>query len=380
MDGNELGTAYVMHQSALSHDQKDGILGLPGIWKLYFSDAPIESSKKISFGQDLDQRFCIGPHCSPAFWNQYPGEPELYGGPSPNCGPWDTLTNYCTGLIETGTSRLPKQEDTINPKRPYQGSIQEHIDLLRSSQEVMQKLINDKRIQDAAFPVLLHADFHKKNIYVSAEDPTLITGIIDWQSTSIEPAFLHKKRTPDFAALPAPPNEETLEQEAQYSSQAQRDLKDAHICNQTYDVVMTALTPKLRASRLLDLALFTVFHYCYTTWTDSAVMIRQVLIELSARWKELELDGSCPYSPTREELGKHKQDLEDFEVHQRLMFWLMANMNTNSGGWVPNEDWENALGANRAAYNTWIEMARESEAEGELSVEKADILWPFDAR
>lgn len=143
---------------------------------------------------------------------------------------------------------------------------------------------------------------------------------------------------------------------------------------------MTALTPKLRASRLLDLALFTVFHYCYATWTDSAVMIRQVLIELSARWKELELDGSCPYSPTREELGKHKQDLEDFEVHQRLMFWLMANMDTNSDGWLPNEDWENALEANRAAYNMWIEMARESEAEGELGVEKADILWPFDAR
>ncbi|KUM61922.1 hypothetical protein ACN42_g5172 [Penicillium freii] len=355
-------------------------LGFPAYGSLYFADAPIESSKKISFGQDLDQRFCIGPHCSSTFWNLCPGEPELYGSPSPNCGPWDTLTKYCTGLIETGTSRLPKQEDTISPKRPYQGSIQEHIDLLKSSQEVMQKLINDKRIQDAASPVLLHADFHKKNIYVSAEDPTVITGIIDWQSTSIEPAFLYNKHTPDFAVLPAPPQEETLKQEAHDISQSDRDLKDAQICNQTYDVVMTALTPKMRASRLLDPALFTVFHHCYTTWTDSAVMIRQRLIELSARWKELELDGSCPYSPTREELGKYKQDLEDFEVHQRLMFWLMANMDTNSDGWVPNEDWENALEANRAAYNMWIEMARDSEAEGELSVEKADILWPFDAR
>ncbi|KAJ5383199.1 hypothetical protein N7517_001110 [Penicillium concentricum] len=65
-------------------------------------------------------------------------------------------------------------------------------------------------------------------------------------------------------------------------------------------------------------------------------MIRQRLIELSSRWKELVLDGSCSYSPNEEELRKHKQDLEDFEVQQTLMFWLMANMNTNSAGWVPN--------------------------------------------
>lgn len=58
----------------------------------------------------------------------------------------------------------------------------------------------------------------------------------------------------------------------------------------------------------------------------------------------------------------------------------MANMDTNSDGWVPNEDWENALEANCAAYNMWIETARESEAEGELSVKKAGILWPFDVR
>ncbi|CAI7584018.1 unnamed protein product [Penicillium glandicola] len=359
--------------------KKMAALDFPAYGSLYFSDAPIEESNKISFGQGLDEKFCIGPHCSPIFWNQCPGEPELYGGSSPNCGPWDSLTSYCAGLVETGTSRLPRKEDTINPKRPYQGSIQDHIHLLKSSQEVMHKLIKDKRIQDAATPVLVHADFHKKNIYVSAEDPTVITGIIDWQSTSIEPAFLHKERTPDFASLPTAPQEDILGEEAQ-DTQIDRDKRDASICNQTFDVAMTALTPKMRPSRLLDPTLFRVFQYCYTTWTDSAVMIRQEMIELSARWKELELDGSCPYLPTEEELKRHKQDLEDFEVKQRLLFWLMDNMDTNSDGWVPNEDWEAALEANRAAYDLWIETARESEAEGELEVGKPDALWPFDAR
>ncbi|KAJ5286015.1 hypothetical protein N7524_001321 [Penicillium chrysogenum] len=207
--------------------------------------------------------------------------------------------------------------------------------------------------------------------YVSAEGPTITTIIIDWQSTSIEPAFLYQGQTQTFAALPAPSQTEILGQETTDISQTERDRKNVSIFNQTYNVVMTALIPGMRTSRLLDPALFSIFYYCHTTWTDSAVMLRREL---------LELDGSCPCSPNEEELRNHKQDSEDFEVKQRLMFWLMANIETNADDWVPNEHWVSALEANRAAYRLWIETARESEGEGELGVEKADILWPFDAR
>lgn len=36
---------------------------------------------------------------------------------------------------------------------------------------------------------LWHTDFHHENIYVNPENPTEITGIIDWQSTPITPLF-----------------------------------------------------------------------------------------------------------------------------------------------------------------------------------------------
>ncbi|EDN03226.1 predicted protein [Histoplasma mississippiense (nom. inval.)] len=35
-------------------------------------------------------------------------------------------------------------------------------------------------------------DLHKRNIFVSEDDPSIVTGIIDWQSTSIEPAFCYR--------------------------------------------------------------------------------------------------------------------------------------------------------------------------------------------
>lgn len=248
----------------------------------------------------------------------------------------------------------------------------------------MKKLVDDERIQNAAAPVLAHPDYHKRNIYVSAQDPAVITGIIDWQSASIEPAFIYANETPDFAALPEEPEDDTFNQDdLKAPGQNERELKDAMICHQTYDVLMKGVVPKTRPARLLDPTLFRIFQYCHTSWRDSAAALRQELIEISARWAELglELQGPCPYSPTQEELNQHARDYEDFETSQRLKSWLKASLNTNSDGWVPNEVWDAAKDAHRAAYDEWIQTARESEARGEsMTVVKAEKLWPFDAR
>jgi hypothetical protein len=240
----------------------------------------------------------------------------------------------------------------------------------------MQMLIMNKNVQDAAIPALLHPDFHKRNIYVSAEDPTVITGVIDWQSTSIEPAFIYANETPDFVAVPQDPEENTFENEQDEHHQ-KRKFKDASICYQTYDVSIKGLAPKLRPARLLDPTLFRVFHYCHTTWKDSAVYLRQELIELSARWTELGLSGECPFSLTEDELATHAREYEDFETVQTLKLWLRNFLDTNSDGWVPNDEWNASKDAHRAAYDIWIQTAEEV---GEITVEKADEMWPFDAR
>ncbi|XRM39190.1 hypothetical protein ABZX51_002558 [Aspergillus tubingensis] len=50
-------------------------LDFPAYGSLYFADAPLEAHLRIPF----EQGFCIGPHCSPVFWNRDIGELELYG-------------------------------------------------------------------------------------------------------------------------------------------------------------------------------------------------------------------------------------------------------------------------------------------------------------
>lgn len=106
--------------------------------------------------------------------------------------------SFCDGLIDAGISRVPPAG--VDSKRPrYQGSAQTHYELLEYARTVIKKMAEDPQILNAASPTMFHPDLHKRNIFVSEEDPTVITAIIDWQSTSIEPAFSYANEVPDFA-------------------------------------------------------------------------------------------------------------------------------------------------------------------------------------
>ncbi|KAE8326939.1 kinase-like domain-containing protein [Aspergillus sergii] len=312
-------------------------LDFPAFGSLYFSDSPIDQSKKIPL---QDERFCIGPSCSPIFWNTSPGEMELYGGPSVDCGPCYT--------------RIPQGHMVKDEQLPYQGSIQDHTELLETRQKVLDRLIQDPRILEAASPTLIHADLHKRNIYVSPDGPTVVTGVIDWQSTN-------------FASRPS--ESQLAEVDESAPDDQKKKLNDAKICHQTYDVCMKGLVTKLRQAMLLDPALV------------SATALRQELMELSARWSDLGMQGSCPYLPDEQQVAIHAELYEYFGTVQRLKMWLRVSLGTDSDGWVLNDVWEAAKDAHRAAYNEWMETARNAEAKGdELTVKKADRLWPFDSR
>ena len=118
----------------------------------------------------------------------------------PLTGIGSDLTAYCNGLIDTGLSRLPPVDAPIPDGPPFQGSAVADAHLLSFGRDVIHKLSEDPRVQKTSTPTLHHADLHKRNIFVSDNDPTIITNIIDWQSSSIEPAFEYADEIPDFAA------------------------------------------------------------------------------------------------------------------------------------------------------------------------------------
>ena len=74
-----------------------------------------------------------------------------------------------------------------------------HFELLDVLQQSLSLLTTTEMVESARGPILFHPDFHTRNIFVDSEDHTKITGIIDWQSAAIEPAFVFATEAPDFA-------------------------------------------------------------------------------------------------------------------------------------------------------------------------------------
>ena len=222
----------------------------------------------------------------------------------------------------------------------------------------------DLRLKDMAVPLLFHPDLNKRNIFVSDDDSTIITGIIDWQSSSIEPAFWYADEVPDFAQVAT-----------QYI-----DKDQAELCAKAFDACTQYLVPKLSRPRLEDEALFRPFRYCYRTWNDGAVAFRHELIETSQAWKNLGFSGSCPFStPSAEELAAHQQEYELFKAAYKLKYDLATLLNTTSDGWVPLDAWEATESEHRETFKGALQAVFTDETSGIVKDEAAlREIWPFD--
>lgn len=99
------------------------------------------------------------------------------------------MNGFADGLVGAGLSKLlpkyPRPLDTPS----YHGRVQSNLVLLKQYRTVLEAAFPNKQVQYAAAAVLFHFDLHKRNVFVSDDDSLIITGIIDWQSSSIELAF-----------------------------------------------------------------------------------------------------------------------------------------------------------------------------------------------
>lgn len=258
---------------------------------------------------------------------------------------------------------------------------------------VIQELIQSQPVEKASGPMLLHPDLNIRNIFVSEENPTCITAIIDWQSTSIEPTLTYATYTPDWiedaaADMPilkklmstddetddVPARESILAETAEETAARIRYEKDVVTCQQTFEVILRGYMRRLHDARALDQTLLRPLRYCDSSWKYSAAGLRQDLIELSHRWAELGLHGACPYQPTPEELAVHNEQYEDFEMAQKLRLVVKHALDADSDGWVPADKWVTAREENTRLFEQWLDSVKQSGG----SEDRARALWPFD--
>ncbi|KAI4287425.1 MAG: hypothetical protein L6R35_003318 [Caloplaca aegaea] len=353
-------------QAISTNIQQIAAIKFPAYGSLYFAEIPIDSTSKVP----LAQGFCVGPHCGTRYWDCNIGEARYYVLIKPNRGPWSDLAAYCDGLIDTGLSRLPPVDKPLPESPHFHGSVATHTRLLSFGRDVIHKLSEDPRIGETAAPTLYHADLHKRNIFVSDDDPTIITDFIDWQSSNIEPAFEYANETPDFAA--SSPNLELEDQPADIS---------AELCKEAFNACLQGLVPRLSAARALNDNLVRPFRYCHRTWRDGVVAFRQELIEISSRWKELGLPNDCPYPlPTSNELVVYRKDFEDFVMARKLKQRLISLLDTTPDGWVPTHLWEATKSAHKEAFDELVQAVRNAKITDDqfMSEDELRELWPFD--
>ncbi|KAL2838693.1 kinase-like domain-containing protein [Aspergillus pseudodeflectus] len=327
-------------------------LEFPAFGSIYFDDT-LESVSK----QPLGDGFCVGPHCGTRYWDTNVGERRYYHDANRNVGPWLTIGDYCDGLVDAGLSQVPPVD--TEPERPiYHGSPETHLALLKRTRPVLKQMAASIRVRNSAPPLLFHPDLHTRNIFVSDDNPSVITSIIDWQAASIEPAFWYSDEVPDFA-------------------------EGSEICAKAFDLSSQFLTPKLAGPRLMNDNIFRPFRYCYRTWKDGAVALRHEMIETARHWNELGFEGQCPYPlPTREELEKHEKEYRLFEAAQNLRTDLSSFLNTASDGWVPPNGWEAAQSAQNELFDgmlqavlTNADLDNDEPVRDEMTLRS---IWPFD--
>ncbi|CRG85259.1 Altered inheritance of mitochondria protein 9, mitochondrial [Talaromyces islandicus] len=273
-----------------------------------------------------------------------------------------TLGKYCDGLVDASISRVPPRDPSAEKRASYHGSIQAHLDLLEYTRPVLKVMCTDPQIQATAAPTLFHPDLHKRNIFVSEEDPSKITGIIDWQSASIEPAFWYADEVPDFA-IP--------------------DDSENNVCARAFDACSRFLTPKLSGPRLMDENIFRPFLYCYRTWKDGAVALHHELIETTRRWNELGFTGSSPYVlPSPNELVEHEREYKLFVAAQELKHDLAGLLNTATDGWAPLDTWEATELAHKEVFDGMLTavLTNKNPDDDEPVKDEAVLrsIWPYD--
>ena len=279
------------------------------------------------------------------------------------------LRQYCNGLFSSAPLRSSRENTGSLYGVASQEKVEDHRLLLHDTAAICTALTTTSIIQSVAHPTLLHPDLHKRNIFVSQTDPTNVTAIIDWQATSIEPAFVYAIDTPDFATPPT----QDINHEAQEKTDEERITKGMFLYSNAFEVCMRGFVPRFGAARSVDDILLRHSLHLNTSWRGSVASGRRDNIELSRRWLELGLPGSCSYLPSQQEVSAHQKRYEDFEDVQALELGLIQRLPTDTDGWVPSHDWERVKSVHDSMYRAWMRIAASDMTEA-----RAWYLWPFD--
>ncbi|KAF3394555.1 Endochitinase B1 [Penicillium rolfsii] len=343
-------------------------LQFPASGSLYYcDDLPKNEGRIIVPSPSSTRPFCIGPDTSLALWYGKRRELAAERGPSVLAA---GARKEITYLKKCGRALQPFQR-LFREVYNYQAqSHLEHIVNLEKYLQIAPHLVPHD-CPPLHRPVLRHPDLQPNNIFIS--DQFEITGIVDWQHSTVLPLFLqcgipnslqnYGDEISESLQIPSLPSNFDQLDETQQFQQAElfrrrhlhylyvKMTADANV--EHYD----ALTYDFSTLRR------QLFHQASDPWEGGNITLKSDLVTLTRKWREFSRDskGPCPILFTDEESIEcmrlaHAQS-EAYEQYQACQ----DAIGVGNEGWVPIAQYDEAKARERQLKSDALDAAETEE-------------------
>lgn len=278
----------------------------------------------------------------------------------------------------------------FNAPGQYCPSRKAKLEVLDSFIQVFRHLLPINKQTHAA--VLWHADLHTNNIFVDPEEPTRITGLIDWQGVSIAPMFLQTRipallefdgplPPPGLDQIALPSNFESLSPEEQHAAKILRRDQSLH---KLYEIgLLQHAEPAAQALRLRNVIGTRVTAMAANIFKDGEPVVLGYLMSIVDNWAAVVGPGlkadeplvPFPLQFTAEQRQQQQKDEELWSSGVELLSDLRDQLGVYNGwdGYVSHDMYEELKLRVKQVREGFLQQVAETEEERQ---EWARI-WPF---
>ena len=156
------------------------------------------------------------------------------------------------------------------------------------------------------------------------DDPTEISGIIDWESAPVEPAFVFAAELPDNHAL-----RQIFDREEGQDSAYAGLRGDVDFDAKTWSLV-PMICDKLREASQLDTSVIQLLAATRNGWLTDEDCLGPVPSAITRKWTNLDLPGQSNYLETPAETRALRVRLDKTSATQRLRGYLLRRLGSDS--------------------------------------------------
>ncbi|KAL8970320.1 MAG: hypothetical protein Q9197_003870 [Variospora fuerteventurae] len=363
----------------------------PAIGSLYYKEdlddgLPQRPLEPDHIGSKLEKKtFVVGPTTSRNFYDFGRCQVEF------DRGPWSSARDYLRALAAREERCIEQlgitshQLGLFGGPDSYKPTSASKISVLEDYSKIAGYLVPNNVATHS--PVLWHGDLHMSNIFVDPDDPTKITGLIDWQATNIAPLFFQASH-PHFIDFDGPRHQEMSVPRlpsnfGQLSPAEQKDaetLKLNQMLYKFYEVECRLRNrPVYDALQFQQTLKYQAIAYAASLLTGGEPRFKGKLIALTDAWeKVVGKDGpSCPLRYSDEDRREQEREEELWMMGYTNMLCVLGaigDAQVGWDGWVERCQYDAVRERVREARKSFLEQVGGNEEERRREWAKC---WPF---